>query len=63
MPSFIFLAAEKPLSSQVIYFKEEKYSVLFLNPNTSAKELTLILVMNLRVVGGAVEVIKGDIFP
>ena len=52
MPSFIFLAANSPLSFQVIYFKEEKYNLLFLNPNTSTRELILIVVMNLRVVQG-----------
>ena len=50
MPSFIFLAANSPLSFQVIYFKEGKYSLLFLNLNTSTRELILIVVMNLRVV-------------
>ena len=52
MPSFIFLAANSPLSFQVIYFKEGKYNLLFLNPNTSTRELILIVVMNLRVVQG-----------
>lgn len=53
MPSFIFLAGNGPLSFQVIYFKEGKYSLLFLNPNTSARELILIVVMILRVVLGS----------
>ena len=47
-----FLQLIALLSFQVIYFKEGKYSLLFLNPNTSTRELILIIVMNLRVVQG-----------
>ena len=49
-PSFIFLVASSPLTFQVIYFKEGKYSLLFLNPSISTRKQTLIVVMNLRVV-------------
>lgn len=47
-----FLQLIALLSFQVIYFKEGRYSLLFLNPNTSTRELILIIVMNLRVVQG-----------